>query len=137
LFIIDIGITQKLELTLKLTLDSTAANVISAWEDGTVRVGDTWYPGHLILTPETIIKNWQVTLPENLRLSHLEPVINLDPEIIIVGTGMQLIFPNTKLTRLLAEKKIGLEIMDTPAACRTYNVLVHEGRRVAVALFNK
>jgi len=137
LFIIDIGITQKLELTLKLTLDSTAANVISAWEDGTVRVGGTWYSGHLILTPETIIKNWQVTLPENLRLSHLEPVINLDPEIIIVGTGMQLIFPNTRLTRLLAEKKIGLEIMDTPAACRTYNVLVHEGRRVAVALFNK
>ena len=137
MFIIDIGITQKLELTLKLTLDSTAANVISAWEDGTVRVGGTWYSGHLILTPETIIKNWQVTLPENLRLSHLEPVINLDPEIIIVGTGMQLIFPNTRLTRLLAEKKIGLEIMDTPAACRTYNVLVHEGRRVAVALFNK
>ena len=50
---------------------------------------------------------------------------------------MQLIFPNTRLTKLLAEKKIGLEIMDTPAACRTYNVLVHEGRRVAVALFNK
>ncbi len=105
MFIIDVGIAQKLELTLKLTLDSTAANVISAWENGTVRVGDTWYPGHLILTPETIIKNWQVTRPENLQLSHLESVISLDPEIIIVGTGMQLIFPNTKLTKLLAEKK--------------------------------
>jgi len=124
-------------LILKLTLDSTAANVISAWEDGTVRVGDTWYSGHLILTPETIIKNWQVTRPENLQLSHLEPVIDLDPEVIIVGTGLQLIFPNTSLTELLAKKKIGLEIMGTPAACRTYNVLVHEGRRVAAALFSK
>ena len=124
-------------MILKLTLDSTAANVISAWEDGTVRVGDTWYSGHLILTPETIIKNWQVTRPENLQLSHLEPVIGLDPEVIIVGTGLQLIFPNTSLTELLAKRKIGLEIMGTPAACRTYNVLVHEGRRVAAALFNK
>ena len=124
-------------MILKLTLDSTAANVISAWEDGTVRVGDTWYSGHLILTPETIIKNWQVTRPENLQLSHLEPVIGLDPEVIIVGTGLQLIFPNTSLTELLAKKKIGLEIMGTPAACRTYNVLVNEGRRVAAALFNK
>jgi len=61
----------------------------------------------------------------------------LDPEIIIVGTGMQLVFPNTSLAKLLAKKKIGLEIMGTPAACRTYNVLVYEGRRVAVALFNK
>ena len=62
MLIIDVGITQKPELTLKLTLDSTAANVINAWEDGTVRVGDTWYPGHLILTPEKIIKNWQEEL---------------------------------------------------------------------------
>lgn len=122
---------------MKLTLDSTNANVIRAWDDGAVRVGKEWLTGHLILTPEAIIKDWQVTCPEDLRLSDLEPIIALAPEIIIVGTGMQLTFLNIGLTKTLAEKKIGLEIMDTPAACRTYNVLVHEGRRVAVALFNK
>ncbi|MGE4657874.1 MAG: Mth938-like domain-containing protein [Gammaproteobacteria bacterium] len=122
---------------MKLTLDSTNANVIRAWDDGAVRVGEEWLTGHLILTPEAIIKDWQVTCPEDLRLSDLEPIIALAPEIIIVGTGMQLTFLNIGLTKTLAEKKIGLEIMDTPAACRTYNVLVHEGRRVAVALFNK
>ena len=122
---------------MKLTLDSTNANVIRAWDDGAVRVGEEWLTGHLILTPEAIIKDWQVTCPEDLRLSDLEPIIALAPEIIIIGTGMQLTFLNIGLTKTLAEKKIGLEIMDTPAACRTYNVLVHEGRRVAVALFNK
>lgn len=122
---------------MKLTLDSTNANVIRAWNDGAVRVGEEWLTGHLILTPEAIIKDWQVTCPKDLRLSDLEPIIALAPEIIIVGTGMQLTFLNIGLTKTLAEKKIGLEIMDTPAACRTYNVLVHEGRRVAVALFNK
>ena len=122
---------------MKLTLDSTNANVIRAWNDGAVRVGEEWLTGHLILPPEAIIKDWQVTCPKDLQLSDLEPIIALAPEIIIVGTGMQLTFLNIGLTKTLAEKKIGLEIMDTPAACRTYNVLVHEGRRVAVALFNK
>ena len=121
---------------MQLTRESSEANVIRAWEAGALRVGDEWLEGHVILTAERIIRDWCVTVPENLQLSDLEPAIALSPEIIIVGTGAQLTFPELGLMAALAEKRIGLEIMDTPAACRTYNVLVHEERRVAAALFN-
>jgi uncharacterized protein len=66
--------------------------------------------------------------------SDLEPAFALAPEIIILGTGHGACAPNLELMQSLAAKSIGLEIMNTPAACRTYNVLVHEQRRVVAAL---
>lgn len=121
---------------MKLTREVSSANLVRAWDEGRVCVGEEWLKGHLILTAEQIIRDWPVTHPERLRLSDLEPAIALAPEIIILGTGALLQFPDMTLAAALAEQRIGLEIMDTPAACRTYNVLVHEERRVAAALFN-
>jgi len=64
----------------------------------------------------------------------MEQIMSLDPEIVILGTGRELHFPAESITRPLAENNIGLEIMDTGAACRSYNFLVGEGRRVVAAL---
>ena len=69
-------------------------------------------------------------------MQELGPAIALRPEIILLGTGDRHIFPESPLISDLASKSIGLEIMTTPAACRTYNVLVHENRQVVAALFN-
>ena len=121
---------------MRLTKESTESNVIRAWEEGRVRVGSKWLSGNLIITAEHIVTDWIEEPPEALCLEHLVPAIELSPEIILIGTGAETLLPDIGLLSALAERGIGAEIMTTPSACRTYNVLIHEGRRVAIALFN-
>lgn len=120
---------------MKLTLETSAANLISAWEPDAIRVGKNWLRGHLILSSQHIIQDWAVTAPEALQAHDLKPAIDLGPKIILLGTGNRMVLPDINLMTELADQGIGLEIMDTPAACRTYNVLIHEYRDVVAALF--
>ncbi len=120
---------------MKFTLETSDVNLISAWEPDAVRVGKEWYRGHLILSSQHILSDWTVTTPDILQANDLSAAIELDPEIILLGTGNHLPLPNIDLMAELAGQGIGLEIMDTPAACRTYNVLIHESRNVVAALF--
>ena len=101
-----------------------------------MRIADQWLEGHVIVSPDRIIDRWQVSEPDRLELADLQPAIELKPEIILLGTGADLLLPDVELMAALAALRIGLEIMSTPAACRTFNVLVHERRRVVAALFN-
>jgi len=87
-----------------------------------------------IMTPSQLIRNWPPQSVTEICADHLESVAKLEPELVIIGTGIRLEFPDVTLTYDLMENGIGVEIMDTAAACRTYNVLMHEGRRVAIAL---
>jgi uncharacterized protein len=121
---------------MQLTLETSAANVVRAWEAGAVRVGEEWIRGHLIVSARELLRGWAVSDPAALELTDLEPAFELEPEIIVLGTGPSLVLPLADLMAELAQRRIGLEIMDTPAACRTYNVLVHERRSVVAALFN-
>ncbi len=120
---------------MKFTLETSDVNLISAWEPDAVRVGKEWYRGHLILSSQHILSDWTVTAPDILQANDLSAAIELDPEIILLGTGNHPALPNIDLMAELAGQGIGLEIMDTPAACRTYNVLIHESRNVVAALF--
>jgi uncharacterized protein len=120
---------------VKLTLETADVNLISAWESGAIRVGEEWLREHVILSAQDIVLGWGVSSPESLSASDLKPAIDLKPEIILLGTGNRLALPDIDLMSDLASVGIGLEIMDTPAACRTYNVLVHEDREVVAALF--
>jgi uncharacterized protein len=121
---------------MELSREVTQANIVRAWEPGRVRIGNEWLEGHLIVAPDRIIADWSVASPERVDVESLEPAIALAPEIILLGTGPGLVLPDVELMAQLAAETIGLEIMDTPAACRTFNVLVHEQRRVVAALFN-
>jgi len=112
----------------------SASNLIRAIEDGRVRIGEAWWTGHLIVTAEAILGDWAPADPERLTLEDLEPALAFEPEIIVVGAGTKARTPDVDLMAELAERAVGLEFMLTPAACRTFNVLVHEGRRVAAAL---
>jgi len=87
-----------------------------------------------IMTPSQLIRNWPPQSVAEICANHLETIADLSPEVLIIGTGVTLEFPEVTLTYDLMEKGIGVEVMDTAAACRTYNVLMHEGRRVALAL---
>ena len=119
---------------MKLTLETADVNLINAWETDTIRVGEQWLREHVILSAQEIILGWEVSSPESLSAADLKPAIELKPEIVLLGTGNRLELPDIDLMTELASLGIGLEIMDTPAACRTYNVLLTEERRVAAAL---
>jgi uncharacterized protein len=110
--------------------------LIRAYEPGRILVADRWLPGHLIVAPDRIIENWPVAAAADVTLAHLTPALALQPQIVLLGTGPALEWPDADLMTELAAQSIGLEIMSTPAACRTFNVLVHEQRRVVAALLN-
>jgi uncharacterized protein len=121
---------------MQLIRETSELNLIRAWEGGRVLIGDRWVGGNLILSAERIIVDWAVQDPHALSLEDLGAALALEPEIILIGTGERALLPDTELMGALAERAIGLEFMTTPAACRTYNVLVHEQRRVVAVLFN-
>ncbi|MCH2668248.1 MAG: MTH938/NDUFAF3 family protein [Gammaproteobacteria bacterium] len=100
-----------------------------------MRVGEQWIHSHLIISAQNLLTDWNVSDPNSLTLADLELAIAFEPELIILGTGNSVCIPNLDLMAEAANQGIGLEIMDTPAACRTYNVLVHENRAVVAALF--
>ena len=112
------------------------AHLIRAYEPGRVRVLERWVAGHVIVAPDRLLENWKVESPATLRAADLDEALALDPTIILLGTGAEVLLPDVDLMEALAERGVGLEIMSTPAACRTFNVLVHEQRRVVAALFN-
>ncbi len=92
------------------------------------------YTSSMIITPQTIITDWQPRRFEDLSADDFLPLIDLKPEVALLGTGKQLQFPAPHVTTPLIRHAMGLEVMDTPAACRTFNILASEGRKVAAAL---
>jgi uncharacterized protein len=121
---------------VQLSRDTSAAHLIRAYEPGRIRIADRWLAGHVIVAPDRLIEHWRVETPAAIALEHLEPALALQPEIVLLGTGAALEWPDADLMALCAARAVGLEIMTTAAACRTFNVLVHEQRRVVAALFN-
>lgn len=88
----------------------------------------------LLVTPELIVPDWQVAGFAALQAQHFAAMLLHNPEIALLGTGNRMRFPHPRLSAALTDAGIGLEVMDTKAACRTYNILVAEGRRVVVGL---
>jgi uncharacterized protein len=112
----------------------TAGLTIRAYEQGCIRVGDLDYKRSLIVTPERVLPDWPPQSIKAIRAEHLKPILALDPEIVVLGTGPAQAFPDPELSASVLGQRVGLEIMDTGAACRTYNILMSEGRRVVAAL---
>lgn len=96
-------------------------------------VGETSFTQSVILTSESI-DLWEVTNISELETHHFDQLAQHSVEVIVLGTGTAIEFPDPALSQALMENQIGLEVMDTVAACRTYNVLAGDGRRVAAAL---
>lgn len=118
-----------------ISKESSAVNLIGAWKDGEIRIGEEWVRGHVIVSPNAIIRDWTVDTPATLAVADLDDALALEPEIVIIGTGTALVIPTSDIVETLGNRGIGVEVMSTPAACRTYNVLAHEWRRVVAALF--
>ncbi len=110
-----------------------ALNTITGYGAGFVLVNHARHESSLIVLPERIVP-WDIAGFEALALADFERLAGLDREIVLLGTGARLRFPRPELTRPLVEARIGLEVMDFQAACRTYNFLMAESRKVAAAL---
>ncbi len=87
-----------------------------------------------LLLPDRLIEEWPPERFEELREEHLALLLDLNPEVALIGTGAAFRFPDPAVTAPLHAAGIGVEVMDTAAACRTFNILASEGRRVAAAL---
>jgi uncharacterized protein len=109
-------------------------NVITRHDADALWVGKVRH-GHSLLVPWTgAVLPWAPARPEQLLAEHFEELLALQPELVIFGSGARLKFVAPGLMRALIDRRIGVETMDTPAACRTYNVLASEGRSVVAAL---
>ena len=120
---------------MKFNLESHNNSLnISAYSELGLQIAGQWHKNHLLLTPQQLFADWQAPSLATLELKDFEKILSSRPEVVLLGTGEQLQFPPAKLTADFAAKGIGLEVMNTQAACRTYNILLSENRRVAAAL---
>jgi len=109
-------------------------NAVSGLIPGAVSINGVVHRRSIVVPWQGEVIEWNVGRFEELTPDHFRTVADLSPELVIFGSGDRLRFPAPALMRPLIERRIGLETMDIGAACRTYNVLVSEGRRAAVAL---
>jgi uncharacterized protein len=114
--------------------DDSDGQLVQAYGPEGIRVGARLYTRGLILSPRGIRDDWGPASPEQLRAGHLQPLIDLDPELIVLGTGRTQVFPEPAVYAAVLGLGIGFEVMDTGAACRTYNILMSEGRQVVAGL---
>lgn len=121
-------------VAMKFSRDDTTALTIRRIEDGAITIGEERLTDDVALTAERILRDWQAPAIAELRIDDLDGLLADQPEVIVLGTGRRQQFPPRELIFALARRGIGLETMDTAAACRTFNILVGEGRRPAAVL---
>lgn len=115
---------------MKLHADpQTTLNTVTAYGPGFVEINRVRHDGNLVLTPDAPVAPWPSAF-DALRAEDFASLLSLAPELVLLGTGSRQRFPHPRLTRALTDARIGVEVMDTQAAARTYNILMMEGRRV-------
>lgn len=121
---------------MKLHSDSTTmgGQRITAYGAGFVTVNEVAITGTVMVGPDGASTDFKERRPEDLSASTIERLLEQRPEVVIMGTGSRHVFPSPELLAPLARAGIGVEVMSTPAACRTYNILGEEGRKVVALL---
>jgi uncharacterized protein len=118
-----------------LDLDNNSSYYqIRAYKPGSIQVNETIITSSIIISPSELISNWYPQTVKDLSAASFTPVLALKPDILLIGTGSKLVFLPVEIYGELINQSIGVEIMDTRAACRTFNALSAENRRVAAAL---
>jgi len=111
-----------------------ALNTVTSYGPGYVVINAVRYEQSLVVLPDRVVPDWNVPKLDALASQDIVRIAALKPELVLLGTGGRLHFPDPGLLACLGAAGIGTEVMDTAAACRTYNILAAEGRRVAAAL---
>lgn len=114
--------------------DCSSDLLIRGYGDGVITIGNQQFARSLILTRDSLMADWRPQHVAELLHDDFVPILEIRPEVLVLGTGKALTFPSPALTARLLQLGIGVEIMDTAAACRTYNILLSEQRNVVAAL---
>ena len=109
-------------------------NLFTGYGADYISINDQRFEHAVLVSPEGEVQRWDVDGFEALTSAHFDALVARRPEIVLLGTGDKLRFPRPDLVRPLAAARIGFETMDTKAACRTYNILMAEGRQVLAAI---
>jgi uncharacterized protein len=110
--------------------DPTEGYFITAYDETSIQVNGKNFVSSLIIAPDAINMDWAPTSIDTLQCEHFSGIIEFKPELVLLGTGPKQTFPAIETYAELIKLGIGLDVMDTGAACRTYNILMSEGRRV-------
>ena len=121
---------------MKFTLDTgSSPNLIRSYSPGSIRVAEQLIQRSCVISAQTLITDWEPQTLDELQPAHLGAIFALQPELVVLGTGPQHRFAPVVIRAAFNTRGVGLESMDLGAACRTFNVLVQEERRVVAALF--
>jgi len=102
-----------------------------------IQVVDDFYDSSIIVSAKQVIPDWPVNTVENITEEHLVKVLDLQPELVLIGTGAKQAFIPPRQLMFFYSRNVGVEVMTTDAACRTFNVLVSESRNVVAALISE
>ena len=120
---------------MKFSEDTNAgSNVIHSYEDREIIINGERFTQSLVIGQQQLIDNWPIDHIDQLSPDHLQSVMQFSPEVILIGTGDCLKFPAVEHYADIIKQGIGIEFMDTRAACRTYNILLSEDRQVIAGL---
>mgnify|MGYP001189166868 CR=1 FL=1 len=120
---------------MKMALDgASGVNTIASYTPGRVAIQGRSFTASLIVLPDRLLTDWAPKTAAELDAIHLETITDTQPEVVILGTGETQVFPDPAILAPLMRNGIGFELMSNAAACRTYNVLLAEGRRAALGL---
>jgi uncharacterized protein len=121
---------------VRFTEDSSSGiNLIRAYGGGAIKVNEEIYHGPLIVSASAVAPGPAIGGVMDLEPVHADLLLALNPELVLLGTGVRQSFPAAEFGARFLAQSIGIEVMDTGAACRTFNVLIAERRRVAALLF--
>ncbi len=109
-------------------------NQFTGYGAGYIEVNQQRYQHSVVVTPDAVHEQWNVSAVDAIDAAAVEFLLALKPEILLLGTGARHQFPNAASVRAFAQARVGVESMDTPAACRTFNILMAEGRNVVAAI---
>ena len=120
---------------MKLSEDySSGSNIIRGYNRSGIDINGLMYSSSLVVGNHHLMTNWPVKQIEELQQEHLLAILETQPEVILIGTGKQLQFPHPELYAEVINQGMGIEFMDSGAACRTYNILLSENRRVTAGI---
>ncbi|MCG8324235.1 MAG: Mth938-like domain-containing protein [Thiotrichales bacterium] len=125
-----------MNIRMKIELDHGRQDInrITSYTDDCLYINEKRISRSCIITAREIIQDWSPVSVTDIRPAHFDPVLALQPEIILLGTGSELIIPDMEVCAHIQGRNIGFEFMDSGAAIRSYNILISEDRNVALAL---
>lgn len=114
--------------------DNQAYQTVTSYDARGVEINAQRYDYSVTVMPEVPPRRWDVARFEDLNAAHFEEIAAGAPDVVVLGTGERQRFVHPRLVASLSAMRVGVECMDSHAACRTYNILMGEGRKVTLAL---